>query len=378
MSAFEPFKMERWQSTYENRVEYNLSESGVHPLTVRELLELGGAQDLGSTRLGYGQSNGSDELRSKIARLYGGCADECVVASNGSAEANFIALWELVQPGDRVAIVVPTYMQTYGLAQNFGVEVREIPLHEEQGWQPEPDEIRDAVDERTRVVIVTNPNNPTGAILKQEARAAIIAAAQRVGAWIIADEVYCGAELNGVETPSFFGEYDRVVATGSLSKAYGLPGLRIGWAVAPAALAARLWARKDYLTISPGELTDHLATIALDAAVRPRVLERTQRYLRAGLDILEPWLRSADVFEYRAPEAGAICYARYNLALNSSALAETLRANQSVLIVPGDHFNMDGYVRIGFGNEAGELNTALTRIGACLRSLSAQPTALRA
>lgn len=378
MKAFQPFEMERWQSTYENRVAYNLSESGVHPLTVRELLELSGTQDLGSTLLGYGQSNGSDELRSKIALLYGGCADDCVVATNGSAEANFIALWELVKPGDRVAIVVPTYMQTYGLAQNFGVDVREIPLHEEDGWQPKPDEIRDAVDESTRVVIVTNPNNPTGAILNREARAAIIAAAQRVGAWIIADEVYCGAELSGVETPSFFGEYDRVVATGSLSKAYGLPGLRIGWAVSSAALAARLWARKDYLTISPGELTDHLATIALDPAVRPRVLQRTQRYLRAGLDILEPWLRSAGIFEYRAPEAGAICYARYNLDLNSSELAEKLRAEQSVLIVPGDHFSMDGYVRIGFGNEAAELNTALTRIGECLQALSAEPAATRA
>jgi hypothetical protein len=373
MSAFEPFKMERWQSTYENRVEYNLSESGVHPLTVRELLALSGTQDVGDTLLGYGQSNGSDELRSRIALLYGGCADDCIVATNGSAEANFIALWQLVQPGDRVAIVVPTYMQMYGLAQNFGVDVREIRLHEELGWQPEPAEIRAAIDESTRVVIVTNPNNPTGAILNPTARAAIIAAAQRVGAWIIADEVYCGAELNGVETPSFFGEYERVVATGSLSKAYGLPGLRIGWAVAPAALAAHLWARKDYLTISPGELTDHLATIALDPAVRPRVLERTQRYLRAGLDILEPWLRSAGVFEYRAPEAGAICYARYSLPVNSSEFAEKLRADHSVLIVPGDHFSMDGYVRIGFGNEAAALRIALPRIGACLQILSESP-----
>ena len=378
MKAFQPFEMERWQSTYENRVAYNLSESGVHPLTVRELLELSGTPDLGSTLLGYGQSNGSDELRAKIALLYGRCADDCVVATNGSAEANFIALWELVQPGDRIAIVVPTYMQTYGLARNFGIDVREIRLHEADGWQPRPDEIRAAIDESTRVVIVTNPNNPTGAILNRAARAALIAAAQRVGAWIIADEVYCGAELSGVQTPSFFGEYDRVIATGSLSKAYGLPGLRIGWAVAPTAVAARLWARKDYMTISPGELTDRLATIALDPAVRPRVLERTQRYLRAGLDILEPWLHSADVFEYRAPEAGAICYARYSLAVNSSELAEKLRADHSVLIVPGDHFSMDGYLRIGFGNEAAELHSALTRIGECLRSFSSLPTALKA
>jgi len=234
MPSFQPFAMERWQSTYENRVAYNLSESGVHPLSLRELLELSGSGDIADTLLGYGQSNGSDELRAHIAALYPHCSDECVVAANGSAEANFIAIWELVQPGDEIAIVVPTYMQTYGLAQNFGVQVREIWLHEAAGWQPDPAEVAAAINERTRVVVVTNPNNPTGAILRPAGRKAIIEAARRVGAWILADEVYSGAELNGIETPSFFGEYERVVATGSLSKAYGLPGLRIGWASRPA------------------------------------------------------------------------------------------------------------------------------------------------
>jgi aspartate/methionine/tyrosine aminotransferase len=368
--SFRPFEMERWQSTYENRVAFNLSESGVHPLSVRELLELSGSGDLGDILLGYGQSNGSDELRSKIALLYG-CTDDAVIATNGSAEANFIAMWELVQPGDRIAIIVPTYMQTYGLAQNFGVHVTEIWLREENGWQPDPSDIRAAIDDRTRAVIVTNPNNPTGAILEAEARSAIIGAAQRVGAWIIADEVYRGAEISGPETPSFFGEHDRVIATGSLSKAYGLPGLRIGWTVAPPPLAANLWARKDYMTISPGELTDRIASIALDPAVRPRVLERTRRYLRSGLQVLEPWLRDAGVFSYKLPDAGAICYARYHLDINSSELAERLRAEQSVLIVPGDHFGMDGYVRIGFGNPREQLQVALERIRECLNSVSA-------
>lgn len=369
MSSFHPFAMERWQSTYEYRVDYNLSESGVHPLSVRELRELSGMPDLDDILLGYGQSNGSDLLRERIARLYG-CGDDCVVATNGSAEANFISVWEIANPGDEVAIIVPTYMQTYGLAQNFGVTVREIWLHEDQGWQPDPDEINAAVTDKTRVIIVTNPNNPTGALLSDAARAAIIAAAQRVGAWIIADEVYSGAEVNGVETRSLFRDYDRVISTGSLSKAYGLPGLRVGWAVAPPDIAARLWSRKDYMTISPGELTDHLACIALDPVVRPRILERTRKYLRSGLDIIEPWMRSTGVFSGHSPQAGAICYARYNIPINSSELAEKLRAEHSVLIVPGDHFAMDGYVRIGFGNPAADLETALSRFEECLESLS--------
>jgi aspartate/methionine/tyrosine aminotransferase len=211
-----------------------------------------------------------------------------------------------------------------------------------------------------------------------ESRRALVEAAQRVGAWIIADEVYSGAEVDGPETPSLFNDYDKVVATGSLSKAYGLPGLRIGWAVAPPELAARLWGRKDYMTISPGELTDTIARIALDPAVRPRILERTREYLHNGLSILEPWLKSSGIFTYQPPKAGAICYARYDLPINSSELAERLRADHSVLIVPGDHFAMDGYVRIGFGLKRPELERALAGFSQCLESISklaAQTTA---
>jgi aspartate/methionine/tyrosine aminotransferase len=370
MSEFFPFAMERWQSTYENRVEYNLSESGVHPMSLRELLVLSGREDFEDVLLGYGQSNGSDLLRARIAALYANAGEENVVATNGSAEANFIAVWQLVQPGDEVAIIVPTYMQTYGLAQNFGVKVREIWLHEAAGWQPDPDEVNAAITDRTKLIIVTNPNNPTGAILSHSARSAIVSAAQRVGAWIIADEVYAGAEVNGPPTLSFFEEYERVIATGSLSKAYGLPGLRIGWAMAPQQLAAKLWARKDYMTISPGELTDQLATIALDPAVRPRVLDRTRRFLQTGLSVMEEWFAQSDIFTYTAPGAGAICYARYSLPVNSSELAERLRVQHSVLIVPGDHFAMDGYVRIGYGLEEAPLKRALAGFSDCLNSLA--------
>ena len=370
MNSFYPFAMERWQSTYENRVKYNLSESGVHPVSLRELLAMAGRSDLGDTLLGYGQSNGSDELRARIAALYRNATDDCIVVANGSAEANYVAMSQLVQPGDEIVIVVPTYMQTYGLARNFGVNVREVWLREELGWQPDINEIDDVVTENTRLIVITNPNNPTGAILSDAARAAFVGAARRVGAWILADEVYSGAELQGAPTPSFFDEYEHVIATGSLSKAYGLPGLRIGWAVAPAQMAAQLWARKDYLTISPGELTDTLATIAFDPTVRPRILERTRRFLRDGLAVMDDWFAQSDIFTYTPPGAGAIVYAHYDLPVNSSELAERLRADHSVLIVPGDHFAMDGYVRIGFGLEKAALRRALAGFSTCLESLA--------
>jgi aspartate/methionine/tyrosine aminotransferase len=366
MSDFTPFVMERWQSVYENQVPYNLSESGVHPFTLSELVELSGVADIGETLIGYGQSNGTELLRSRIAQLYGDCSADSVVVTNGSAEANFIALWQLASSGDEIAIVVPTYMQTHGLALNLGMTVREIHLREENGWQPDPAEVLAAITPRTRVVVVTNPNNPTGAILTNDARAAIIEAARAVGAWILADEVYSGAELNGIATPSMFGEYERVVATGSLSKAYGLPGLRIGWAVAPVELAARLWARKDYTTIGPGDLTDRLAAVALDPAIRPQVLTRTRRYLTTNLPVLERWMSDSGIFSWRSPGAGAICYARYDLPIGSSELAEQLRSDYGVLVVPGDHFGMSRFLRIGFGNQTGVLQAALARFGQAL------------
>ncbi|MBR9989659.1 MAG: aminotransferase class I/II-fold pyridoxal phosphate-dependent enzyme [Gemmatimonadetes bacterium] len=369
MSTFHPFAMERWQSTYENRVEFNLSESGVHPLTLAELLEIGHA-NVDDVLLGYGQSNGSDALRARIAALYDGAGDDGVVVCNGSAEANFITMWDLVRAGEEIAVVVPTYMQTYGLARNVGARVVEIPLREEIGWQPDPDDIARAVTGRTRMIVVTNPGNPTGAALSNEARAAIVQAAQRTGAWILADEVYRGAEIDGSDTLSFFGSHERVVATGSLSKAYGLPGLRIGWCMSDARTAERLWARSDYTTISAGELTDHLAAIALDAEVRPQLLERTRGIIRTGLHTLTSWFEQTGGFHWRDPDAGAICLARYDADISSDDLAERLRTEQSVLIVPGSHFGLDRHVRFGIGMPTPQFETALERVAETMQNVA--------
>lgn len=366
-SDFRPFAMERWQSIYENQVSFNLSESGVHPLTVGELLDLSGVSSFDETLLGYGQSNGTDALRANIARLYSNCTSDSIVVTNGSAEANFIAMWELVRPGDEVVIIVPTYMQLHGLARNFDIAVKEVWLREENGWQIDVHELSDAVTASTRLIIVTNPSNPTGAIMSAEARAAVTDAARSAGCWILADEVYAGAELAGPETPSFFGQYERVIATGSVSKAYGLPGLRIGWAAAPPEMAERLWGRKDYLTIGPGELTDHMAAVALSEKVRPLILERTRKRLLEGWDITKRWLDDVGVFSYHPPAAGAIAYARYDLPIESGALAELLRAEYDVLIVSGEHFGMGKFLRIGYGPPPSQLSGALDRVATAIK-----------
>lgn len=371
MRGFHTFDLERWQSTWENHVDYNLSESGVHPLTVRELLDIAGIPSVDDVLLSYGQTNGSASLRTRIAAMYEGASADQVLVGNGSAEANFAALWALADADATIAVVVPAYMQAHGLATIFGARVVEIPLREELGWQPDPDEAAHLIRQGVRAVVVTNPNNPTGAVLGDDARRAIIDAAADVDAWIVADEVYAGAERDGRITPSFFGTYPRTIATGSLSKAYGLPGLRIGWSLSPEDMTERLWAHRDYTTIAPGTLTDRLAAVALDPAVRPRLLERTRRLIADGLAVLEPWLEAQQIFRWRTPDAGAICLARYDLPIDSSTLAERLRAELSTLIVPGSQFGIESTIRFGVGGPAHELREALDRIQGTIRALRA-------
>ena len=364
-----PFEMERWQSTFEHRVDYNLSESGVDPYTLAELMQLIDL-DPADVHLIYGQSDGSDELKSAIAGLYDGASADNIVATTGGAEANYVVLWLLVSKGDRVVVLEPAYGQTTGLARGLGADVVSWKLEESSGWQPAAGAAAEVVTPGTRLVVITNPNNPTGSVLAESAMDEIVEAAEAAGAWLLVDEVYAGAEVAGPETSSFWGRYDRVLVTGSLSKAYGLPGLRLGWIVAPAHMREELWARKDYTTIAPATLSDLVARRVLSPEIRPLVLERTRGIVRTNLKTVASWLDAhSDVFVYQPPKAGAICYVKYDIDMNSSALAERLRYEKGVLLVPGDHFGMDYYLRVGFGNPATELEEALDRIAALLGDL---------
>jgi aspartate/methionine/tyrosine aminotransferase len=359
---FVPFELERWQSTWENRVRFNLSESGVHPLTVQELLGIAGASALPllEVRLCYSQSNGTDLLRGRIAALYPGASADQILVTTGSSEANFLVCWRLIEPGDRVAIMLPNYLQTWGLAQNFGAEVRGFQLHADKAWEPLAEEIRTAIVPGTKLVVVTNPHNPTGHVLSEESRRVILERTAEVGAWLLADEVYQGAERDGKATPSFWGSYERVIAVNGLSKAYGLPGLRIGWIVAPPAHTAEAWARHDYTTIGPSGATDHLACVALEPRVREKLLERTRRILKANYPVLEEWLkRFGDTFSWHPPQAGAICLVKYRQAVRALELVERMRAEHSVLLVPGEHFGLPNHIRFGYGDELQHFQEAL-------------------
>lgn len=389
----EAFELERWQSIWENQVELNIAESGVEPLTLRELLADSNTDParILDARLGYPQTNGSQELRARIAALYDGAKAENVLVTCGGAEANYVATWSLIERGDEVVFMQPNYMQVAGVAEAFGAKIKPWRLREKLNWAPDADELSKLVTKRTKMIAVCNPSNPTGAVLSEEVMDAICKAARKAGAWILADEVYRGAEFNGKTTPSFWGRYERVLCTAGLSKAYGLPGLRAGWVVAPAKIAEKLWGYHDYTSIAPTMLTDRAASVALEPRQNARLLERTQRILRENYPVVRDWLaKHEEIFSHVAPRAGAIAWIGFRKKRDTARVAEELREKKGVLLVPGEQFGMPGYLRIGFGENAEKLRKALARFdewlkdeGTCefdagsVRAFSAQRSAVR-
>jgi aspartate/methionine/tyrosine aminotransferase len=363
---FYPFQLERVMSKWENVVQYNLSESGVHPLSLVELAEDNPdfIEGLIKTSLNYAQANGIEELRQNISRLYPGSTPENVIVTTGAAQANFTSLLTTLDPGDEIVVMLPNYMQIYGIARNFRLDVKTFTLQEELNWSVDPDDIRSAVSNKTRLIAVCNPNNPTGHIMTAEEMDAVVEAARYSGAWLLADEVYAGAEHKGDEqTPSFWGRYERVIAVNSLSKAYALPGLRIGWVVASPELVEEIWARQDYITISSSMMANKIAAYALSPEIRPRLIERTRQYIRSGYQILERWVNAhPDQLSVIPPQAAAIAFVRYQKQVNSSELVERLVRDHDTYIAPGDHFGLDQHLRISYGLAEDYVREGLARI----------------
>ena len=363
------FDLERFQSLYEHSVEFNLSESGVHPLSAADLVDEAGMRALMELPLGYAQTNGPLELRRRIAAHLGAEADNVLVTS-GTIEANFITAWRLLEPGDEIAYMVPNYLQIQGLAESFGVTVRSFELRPELGWQPDLEELASVVGPRTRMIALVNPNNPTGAVLAGEAMARIVELAAANDAWVVADEIYRGTEHAGPMCPSFIGTYDKVVVTGSLSKAYGLPGLRVGWVIGPEELIEELWSRKDYTSITAASLSYELAARALEPATLGRILGRNRELVVRNLGVLREWVESRPGVSLGSPAAGAMTLVRYEHDISSVELADRLRREQGVLIVPGSHFGLEGHLRVGYGIPTASLTEALGRVGRLLAGLA--------
>jgi aspartate/methionine/tyrosine aminotransferase len=370
------FEMERMQCIFENLVDYNLSESGVLPMKLSELLDgQGDPENFLNQELWYPESNGSPLLRERIAKFYPDCDPSKITVINGGSEANYVTLWTLLENEKRLAFMLPNYLQGWGLGRAYaeGVDPFHLVLSEEnrqRRWALDVDELKQVMTPETNVILVTNPNNPTGAVLTEDEMDIIVEAARSVGAWIVSDEIYRGAEIEGDTSLTFWGRYEKVVVTSGLSKAFGLPGLRIGWVVAPEEFIEQFWIHHDYVTTTPGLLNDRLAAIAMEPVRREAILTRTRKIIQTNLPLLEEWLNEySHIFRYARPVAGAIAYFEYDFPINSTDLIYRLMKEKSVLLVPGDQFGLEKGIRVGFGYDIQKTLKGLAMMEEIIRGL---------
>jgi aspartate/methionine/tyrosine aminotransferase len=373
MPAFTPFELELYQSLYEHTVQYNLADSSVKCVTTREWLDEDEIERLLDTGLFYPEVNGTTALRSAVAGLYPGATPANVLITVGASQANAMVCQTLLEPGDEVVVMTPGYRQVWGTALNMGCVVRDVPLRADAGWRIDLDALDAVVTPRTKLVAIVNPNNPTGTVLTNLEMERIVAACARVGAWLHVDEVYHGTEHAGVpDTPTFWGRYDRLICTNSLSKAYGLSGLRIGWALTTPQMAEELWRRHEYAVIAAAAPSMTLAEIALRPHKRARLLDRQREISRAGHAVMQAWVaKHANLVSLHTPQATSIAFVRYHVDQPALVVSETLRQRHSVLVAPGSALGAEGHLRVTVGYDTTSVATALDRLADVLQSLSA-------
>ena len=365
----EEFSLERIQSLYENTVPYNLSDSGVHPMSLNELLSDDEMEEVRHLELGYGWTNGAISLREAISDLYQQRGPDEVIVTNGSAEANFLMVMSLLEPGDEIIVFTPNYLQIWGWARAIGVSARAVPLKEELEWEPDLEELETLITQNTKLITICHPNNPTGAVLSLEKMQALSDIAAENDIYLHADEVYKGSELEGPETASFLDLYDKAFVTNGLSKAMALPGLRIGWLAGSAEMIYTAWQRKDYTSITTAALSEYVAERVLRPDARQKILNRSKKILRQNLSLLSDWIdANSDNVSLIKPKAGGMAFVRYMRDINSTKLAHAIREEKGVLILPGDVYGLDGYFRIGIGAPIEHLEPGLARISDYLQT----------
>ena len=350
---FPSFDLERIQSIYENSVEINLTESGIEPLSLKELMNPKEIEELINLPLGYGYTQGTPLLRQRISNLYEGADENNVLVTSGSSEAIFLSAVLTVSKSDRVVMMTPNYLSFNGVAEALGADVDYIPLLKKEKWEWDLDCLDKVVSNNTKVISICNPNNPTGSILNLEQMLKIVEIADRVGAYLLVDEVYIGAELGKKQTKSFLGMYEKTIVTSGLSKSYAHPGLRIGWIVSEKSIVEETWAIKDYTTIASSSLSQHIAAKVLEPETISKLRSRTKVLLNKNLETFSKWvLPFSNHLSFLKPEAGGFAFVEYDMDINSTDLVHDLRKNEGVFIVPGDSFGMDRYFRIGLGHES--------------------------
>ncbi|AHC52023.1 aspartate aminotransferase [Sulfolobus acidocaldarius SUSAZ] len=333
------FCLERWQSLRDWRAKYVLSESGVEPLNLKDF-------ELVDIKLEYGHTKGQIRLRELISNMYSTSSDN-VIITNGGAEANYITILSVIKPGDHVLVEMPNYMQIPGLLKGLNAKIDYFWLREENGFRIDIEEINEKVTRGTKAIVITNPNNPTGMALSESEIKAIAEIAEDNKTWIIADEVYRGSEHEGNVRPSFIDVYDKTISTNSMSKVYGLPGIRVGWVVGNREIVDKMWSVKDYTSISPSVISQEIALSAL--MNKEKLQARSRDIAKRNMRLFEEVIRDVDM-KWIRPNATVLAFPKTPLK-DTYKFSEELFEKYSVLVNPGECFEMPGYLRIGLGSE---------------------------
>ncbi|WP_106206530.1 aminotransferase [Aliiruegeria haliotis] len=366
----EPFGVEIWMNEWETRCTWNLAETCVESLTIRELLTLAGRNDTDlsevlSMKMTYGAIEGSDRLRAAISALYDSQPAQNIIVTHGTIGANMLVHKAMVSAGDHVVAIVPTYQQHYSIPASIGADVQTLTLKEENGFLPDLDELRAMVTPKTRLIAMNNPNNPTGALIDRPMLEEIAEIARASGAWILCDEVYRGTDQEGSGmTASIADVYERGIGTAGMSKAFSLAGLRLGWIAAPPEVIEAVSIHRDYDTISVGMIDDHFAAIALEH--REAVLARSQAITRENLATLDEWVAGEPLISWVRPRSGTTALLKLHLPVSSRDFCIDLVKETGVLFTPGSALGMEGYVRIGYANNPTILREGLARVSEAL------------
>jgi aspartate/methionine/tyrosine aminotransferase len=367
----EPFLLERWMTRHETHVKYDIAESGILPLSTSDLLAFEPEGERAATLesllnlpLGYSEARGTMALRSALAATYQSVSPDQILVTTGAIEANFLLFNVLLDAGDHVIAPYPAYQQLYTVPRAIGCDVSLWKVGPETNYRYDVDALERLITPKTRLIIVNTPHNPTGAMLSPPDAARVYDLAQSVGAWVIGDEAYRWLSVPDGDAfaPPVVDSGPRGISVGTLSKPYGLPGLRIGWIAGPADLVEKCWGMRDYISLSPGKLNDALACLGLKH--HEKIIARNREIITANLAAASQWIDSRrDMLSWTPPKGGLLALLKYNLPVDSLTLADKLATEYSVMLAPGSAFGYEHHLRLGIGQRPDLFATGLSEAG---------------
>ena len=362
------FKVEEWMNEYENDAVYNIAETCVDSVSVDELFEIAKADKkkffdrFCSRRLTYGAIWGAEEFKKGICGLYRSVAPEQVVTTHGAAGANHLVFYSLIEPGDEVISIMPTYQQLYSIPESFGAVVKIMNLKKENGYRVDAEELKSLVTPKTKMICINNPNNPTGALMSSGELKAIVKIAENAGAYLLCDEVYRFLTQEDGYPESVADLYEKGISVSSMSKIFSLAGLRLGWiASRDKAFMESLLIHRDYNTISCGLFDEAIAAVALEHA--DALLARSKAIVRRNLAILDKWVAGQKHISYAKPQAGTTALLFYDFDMPSDEFCRRLLKETGAFLTPGVCFEMGNSLRIGYACDTADLVGGLARLG---------------